>query len=306
MDDRSDAGSQWLLLLPPLSADGRPHPHAALGTGDDVLRAGAAVEAGSATAPGSPLSPILTTNTGTSLATHPSGRLIVNADDWGRDARTTGSILDCITRGTVTAVSAMVFMEDSARAAGEARVHSVDAGLHLNFTTPFTAPDCPSRLMEEQRRITAYLRSHRLAQLVFNPALTRSFEYVVTAQIDEFRRLYGGDPRRLDGHHHMHLCANVLYQRLLPEGTVVRRNFSFQPGEKSVFNRTYRRFVDGRLARRHRLTDFLFSLAPLEPQDRLQRIFSLAGEHVIEVETHPVNPDEYRFLTSDQARLLKE
>jgi len=220
----------------------------------------------------------------------------VNADDWGRDARTTGSILDCITRGAVTAVSAMVFMEDSERAADEARVHSVDAGLHLNFTTPFTAPDCPSRLMEEQRRITAYLRSHRLAQLVFNPALTRSFEYVVTAQIDEFRRLYGGDPSRLDGHHHMHLCANVLCQRLLPEGTVVRRNFSFQPGEKSVFNRTYRRFVDGRLARRHRLTDFLFSLAPLEPEDRLQRIFSLAGEHVIEVETHPVVPDEYEFL----------
>jgi predicted glycoside hydrolase/deacetylase ChbG (UPF0249 family) len=224
------------------------------------------------------------------------GRLIVNADDWGRDTHTTACILDCITRGTVTAVSAMVFMEDSERAAAEARQHSVDAGLHLNFTTPFTAANCPSRLAEEQRRVTAYLRSHRLAQLVFNPALTRSFEYVVSAQIDEFRRLYGTDPRRLDGHHHMHLCANVLYQGLLPQGTVVRRNFSFQPGEKSVFNRTYRRFVDGRLARRHRLADFLFSLAPLEPQGRLQRIFSLADEHVIEVETHPVVPDEYEFL----------
>ena len=80
---------------------------------------------------------------------------------------------------------------------------------------------------------------------------------MVAAQIDEFRRLYGADPSPAgDGHHHMHLCANVLYQGLLPQGTVVRRNFSFQPGEKSIFNRTYRRVVDGRLARRHRLVEF--------------------------------------------------
>jgi predicted glycoside hydrolase/deacetylase ChbG (UPF0249 family) len=224
------------------------------------------------------------------------GRLIVNADDWGRDARTTGSIHDCVTRGSVTSVSAMVFMEDSERAAALALQHSVDAGLHVNFTTAFTGSNTPRQLAAHQRRITGYLRSHRLAQLVFNPLLVTSFEYVVAAQIDEFRRLYGADPYRLDGHHHMHLCANVLYQGLLPQGTVVRRNFSFQPGEKSIFNRTYRRVVDGRLARRHRLVEFLFSLAPLEPPGRLQRIFSLAREHVIEVETHPVLPDEYRFL----------
>jgi hypothetical protein len=149
---------------------------------------------------------------------------------------------------------------------------------------------------ERQRRIAAYLRRHRLAQLVFNPVLVKSFEYVVAAQIEEFRRLYGADPARLDGHHHMHLCANVLLRGLLPPGTLVRRNFSFQPEEKGIFNRTYRRFVDSVLIRRHHVSDYLFSLAPLEPARRLQRIFSLAREHVIEVETHPVQPEEYRFL----------
>jgi hypothetical protein len=128
----------------------------------------------------------------------------------------------------------------------------------------------------------------------------RSFEYVAAAQLDEYRRLYGADPVRLDGHHHMHLCANVLLRGLLPSGTLVRRNFSFQPGEKGVVNRKYRGFVDALLSRRHRLVDFLFSLAPLEPPGRLQRIFALAREHVIEVETHPVQPDEYRFLAGGE------
>ena len=95
----------------------------------------------------------------------------------------------------------------------------------------------------------------------------------------------------------MHLCSNVLLADLLPPGTLVRRNFSFQSGEKSPFNRLYRGFVDRMLERRHSLVDFLFSLTPLEPNGRLKRIFSLARQSVVEVETHPVNPADYRFLT---------
>ena len=232
------------------------------------------------------------------------GRLIVNADDWGRDAHTTGCILDCVSQKTVCAVSAMVFMADSGRAAALAVEHGIDAGLHLNFTSPFTAPACPAGVAERQRRIASYLRSHRLAQVVFNPALARSFEYVVAAQIDEFRRLYGADPARFDGHHHMHLCANVLLQGLLPRGTVVRKNFTVQRGEKGIVNYGYRRFVDNRLMRRYRTADFFFSLTPLEAPGRLQRIFALADRHVIEVETHPVQSDEHRFLTGPEARRL--
>ncbi len=226
--------------------------------------------------------------------------LIVNADDWGRDPQTTGKILDCALRGAVSSVSVMVFMEDSERAAMLARERGIDAGLHLNFTTSFSASGCPAGLVERQQELRRYLRRHRLAQVVFHPGLIRSFEYVVAAQLDEFRRLYGVDPDRLDGHHHMHLCTNVLLGGLLPPGTLVRRNFSFQHGEKSLWNRLYRRLVDGMLARRHRMVDFFFSLAPLEPPGRLQRIFSLARQFVVEVETHPVNPEEYRFLVAGE------
>lgn len=225
-----------------------------------------------------------------------SGALILNADDWGRDTDNTDRILDCCRAGAVSSVSAMVFMEDSERAAHVAQEEKIDAGLHLNLTTEFSkSPN--SNLAYSQQKISRHLRRHRLAPVVFHPGLVRCFEYVVAAQLDEFRRLYGGEPARIDGHHHMHLCANVLMGRLLPVGTVVRRSFSSSAGEKSVANRTWRKMVNAMLARRHRLTHFFFSLAPLG-ESRLEAIFSLATESVVEVETHPVNRDEYAFLTS--------
>jgi predicted glycoside hydrolase/deacetylase ChbG (UPF0249 family) len=225
-----------------------------------------------------------------------AGALIVNADDWGRDALTTRMTLDCVRRGAVSRVSAMVFMEDSERAAAIARTDGIDAGLHLNFTTPFSGATVPATLAERQAELARYLRRHRLAQAVFHPGLARSFKYVVDAQIDEFRRLYGGDPKRFDGHHHMHLCANVLAGCLLPSGTFVRRSFSFQQGEKALWNRGYRSIIDALLCKRHQLTDFFFSLAPLEPRARLDRMLALARRFVVEVETHPVDAQEYRFL----------
>jgi hypothetical protein len=54
--------------------------------------------------------------------------------------------------------------------------------------------------------------------------------------------------------------------------------------------------MDFVLARQHRVVDFFFALSPLEPSSRLQRVFSLASRYVIEVETHPINLDEYTFL----------
>jgi hypothetical protein len=94
----------------------------------------------------------------------------------------------------------------------------------------------------------------------------------------------------------MHLCANMLVGQLLRVGTVVRRNFSFEPGEQSFVNRLYRRAIDRYLSHRHVLTDFFFSLAPVAPAERLEGIFSLARQFTVELETHPVNREEYRFL----------
>ena len=89
------------------------------------------------------------------------------------------------------------------------------------------------------------------------------------AQVDEFAKRFGGPPCRYDGHHHMHLCANVLFGKLIPGGSIVRRNFSFRPSEKGSINRLYRQLIDRGLAKKYRITDYFFSLP------RLSRVVAL-------------------------------
>ena len=225
-----------------------------------------------------------------------AGCLIVNADDWGRDRETTDRTLECSLAGALSSVSAMVFMEDSERAAELAGEHRIDAGLHLNLTLAFSGP-VNATLSGHQERISRYLRGRRVAQALFHPGLAASFAYVVAAQLEEFARIYGQAPGRIDGHHHMHLAANVMFPGLLPEGIILRRNFSFQAGEKGLVNRAYRGMLDGWLGRRHLLTDYFFSLPPLETS-RLERMALLAKTSVVEAETHPINPEEHHFLCS--------
>jgi predicted glycoside hydrolase/deacetylase ChbG (UPF0249 family) len=229
-----------------------------------------------------------------------SGQLILNADDWGRDRLHTDQAIDCIVRKTVSSVSAMVFMEHSERAAAIALELGIGAGLHLNLTTPFSSQTCPTRLLEHQRLLSEFLLRHRFAPAIFHPGLIHSFKYVVLAQLEEFHRIYGAAPQRFDGHHHMHLCANMLVAGLLPEGSIVRRNFLFRNGEKGMSNRLYRRIVDRILARKYRLVDFFGSLSPINPADRLQRIISLAHHLVVELSVHPADPEEYRFLSGGE------
>jgi len=225
--------------------------------------------------------------------------LIVNADDWGRDRETTDRTVDCLIRGSVTSVSGMVFMQDSERSAALAREHAVDVGLHLNLTSPFSAPGCSAKLVNQQHRIAEFLSRNAFARAVFHPGLVSSFDYVVKAQFDEFQCLYG-ELDRVDGHHHMHLCANVLFAGLLPHGIIARRNLTFHSHEKNLANRLYRRVIDNMLARSHHVTDYLFTLPPLEPADRLNTVFLLARNSVVELETHPIKPDEHAFLTSGE------
>jgi predicted glycoside hydrolase/deacetylase ChbG (UPF0249 family) len=232
-----------------------------------------------------------------------NGALIINADDWGRSREVTDRTLDCVFARAVSSASAMVFMEDSERAAALASEHNVDTGLHLNLTSPFTGTNVNQQLREYQLKIVKFLRASKLCSVVYHPGLAAAFEYVVRAQMDEYERLCGNRPRRIDGHHHMHLCANVQMQRLLPEGTIARKNFSFSSGEKSALNRLYRNMQDRRLKKRHHTTDYFFSIQPLEP-GRLAKICDLGREYKVEIETHPVNVDEFNFLCGGGLQII--
>jgi hypothetical protein len=92
-------------------------------------------------------------------------------------------------------------------------------------------------------------------------------------------------------------------QELLPAGIMVRRNFTFRSGEKSALNRMLRARQDRRLARRHRILDYLFNIMPLEPE-RLRGIVELGRHAKVEVEAHPEIDVEYEFLTTGGLRSL--
>jgi predicted glycoside hydrolase/deacetylase ChbG (UPF0249 family) len=225
--------------------------------------------------------------------------MIVNADDFGRSLAETDAVAACHVAGRVTSATAMVFMQDSERAAEVARGSGIDVGLHLNLSQRFTGGQVTPSLRRSHDRVVRFLGVSRYATVVYNPLLRRQFRDSVEAQLEEFGRLYGRPPAHVDGHQHQHLCANVVVDRLIPPGRRVRRNFSFWPGEKSAVNRMYRRRVDTWLARDYALVDYFFSLEDCLLRGRLSRAVGLAETATVEIMTHPANPDEFRYLMSD-------
>jgi predicted glycoside hydrolase/deacetylase ChbG (UPF0249 family) len=232
--------------------------------------------------------------------------LAVNADDWGRSRDETDVALECHRNKRITSVSAMVFMQDSERAAALAKEGNVDAGLHLNFSEPFSANPESAMLIDLHRRISTFLTRNKYAQLLYNPSLRDAFVYSCRAQITEFARLYGRLPNRVDGHHHLHLCANVVLDDVIPAGIKVRRHFSFWPREKGLFNRAYRASVNWWLARKYRLSDYFFDLTQCIEEKKFYRVKALATSSDVELMAHPIIQSELNYLMGGDFRTLLE
>jgi predicted glycoside hydrolase/deacetylase ChbG (UPF0249 family) len=195
----------------------------------------------------------------------------------------------------------MTFMDDSERAADLAQGFGLPVGLHLNLTLDFTGNTVSANLRERHRSVATYLRARKANQILFNPFLCKSFDYVFKAQWDEFGRLYGAEPTRLDGHHHMHLSMNMIFSTRIPNGVNVRRNFTFRPCEKGFINRLYRYLLDIWLARKFRVTNYFFSIVPIETA-RLNKIIALSKQWNVELMVHPGVEDEYQYLLSDKCQ----
>lgn len=232
--------------------------------------------------------------------------LIINADDWGAADFVTNRILECIKHGIVNSTSAMVFMKDSVNAAELARVNNVDTGLHLNLTTQFTESGLSSSLLKHQDKLISYLRNYKISQLIYNPFLHNQFEYVFKAQYEEYERLYSRAPLRIDGHHHMHLCANMLIGDFIPHGKRVRRNFTFINGEKNLMNRTYRAVVDLLINRRYISTRYFISIRQISNNEEKKRIaalnsfLGLARTANLEIMIHPHQEQDFEYVLCDQ------
>ena len=222
--------------------------------------------------------------------------IIINADDWGRCREETDAALSCYEAGRITSVSAMVFMEDSERAAELAKGVGLDVGLHLNLSQRYNGHVGSARVTDAQERIVRFMTRSKYSVLFYHPFLRTQFGGVYQAQVDEFLRLYGKPPSHVDGHQHKHLCANMLIDEVIPRGQRVRRSFSFWPGEKGLVNRGYRSVVDEWLHRRYRITDSFFSLELCLKTKRLMRVAQLAKVSELELMTHPANAVEYAHL----------
>jgi predicted glycoside hydrolase/deacetylase ChbG (UPF0249 family) len=232
--------------------------------------------------------------------------VIITADDYGKTRHSTDSILKCFSNKRITSASAMVFMEESERAATLALQTSLEVGLHLNFTMPFSMSKISLKLREHQNRVISYLTKHKLSHVIYNPLLSNSFNFLFLAQQEEFVLLYGKNPAFYNGHHHMHLCANVLLSKMIPKDARVRRTFTFDQGEKNPFNRLYRHILNIFVSRRFISTDCFFSIVPVQNYERLQNIFHRAAGNTIEIEVHPENIEEIDFLFSDRYRQLMD
>jgi chitin disaccharide deacetylase len=230
------------------------------------------------------------------------GLLIINADDWGYDLSTTEAIDECFRAGSVTSISAMVHMSDSARAATRAESSGCRAGLHLNLTEAFTDPDCPEDVRARQQRLVRYFAGPRRRMWGLNLRLFRQVERCIADQFDAFRDLYGSEPTHVDGHEHVHQSLSAIFARTIPSGTRMRPSFTFLPGEKSAFNRLARWSVNRLMQVRFESPRYLFDLSEMHPAlggSGLERKLDLSHTDTVEVMTHPAEAAERAILMDD-------
>lgn len=231
--------------------------------------------------------------------------LIINADDFGMEKDATDNILSCFHNKKITSTTAMMFMEDSERAATLALDISMEVGLHLNFTDTFNGIVKVNKLREYHNQIIAFLKRGKNHFLLYNHMLKKQFECVYKAQYEEFIRLYKRQPTHIDGHHHMHLCTNMLLQNLMPRGIRVRTTFTFAKKEKNALNRLYRRMISYWLTRRYICTDFFYSIEPIIRNQNqrtrlLKEITGIAEGSSVEIMVHPQIKNEYDYLMSNE------
>jgi predicted glycoside hydrolase/deacetylase ChbG (UPF0249 family) len=228
--------------------------------------------------------------------------IIINADDFGRSVQETDAAVALVEQGRVTSVSAMVFMQDSERAAELATQMNADVGLHLNLCERWIKRGMPRWVAAHHESLVQFFGKSEYTFLLYNPRLRQAFRTVCEAEFDEFHRLYGRAPSHIDGHRHLHLCANMVIDEIIPRGFSVRRNFTFARGEKGLLNRAYRRLVDTCLRRHYALTDYFFSLEHcLSGKGRtLRQVADLGKSADVEIMTHPSNSSEFRYLSGQK------
>jgi hypothetical protein len=237
-----------------------------------------------------------------------SGLLIVNADDWGGSEATTDAIQGTFEAGRITSTSALMYMEDSDRAAAIARRSGHPVGLHLNLTQAFADPATPTRIADRQRRLAetflgegsdSQLGTVRLRRWFYDPRLRTEIDAAIADQIERFEGLYERTPTHFDGHNYVDLCPNVFLSRPLPGGSKIRNSLDRFPLDRSPMG-AVRNVRQTLRSRRFASTRYVLHIAELElgPEPPADPRLGLAKEVPVEVISHPDEPAELAALMS--------
>jgi len=222
--------------------------------------------------------------------------LIVNADDFGASPNASDPVVELFARGVVSSASAMVRMQDTARAAPLAREHGIPTGLHLNLTLPFNGPAVPAPTRERQRRLTETFGRESWLGARHEKPDAQLLADVIEDQLECFREAFG-EPTHLDGHHHIHVHPAVLDQ--LPDELPIRPILS-TPSQADAKPSTRQRD----LRRRFGGPELCFAFEHVHPSlggDGLE-VLDHALARSLEIMVHPQQERERSALCSSQWR----
>ncbi len=218
--------------------------------------------------------------------------LIVNADDFGANARTSDPVIALFDERVLSSATAMVRMRDTMRAATLAAEHGVPVGLHLNLTLPFADPAVPASVRERQRRLTEIFGSESWRDGGHERPAEQLVADVVNDQLECFREIFG-EPTHIDGHHHVHTHPAVVEH--LPTGLPIRPILSV-PARVGARRSTQER----RLRRRFLCAETCFAFADVHPSlggTGLQAL-DRARRFSVEIMVHPRQEREHAALLS--------
>lgn len=141
-------------------------------------------------------------------------RLILNADDYGRDKKTTDAIIESFRQGYITQMSLMVNMGDSERAVNIFKETGLDTvvGLHLNLIegVPITEEiKNYANWCDGNGSFNNAIRSRPIFWKIADEAEKKAVEGELTAQITKYRN-YGLKPFHCDGHQHCHVRWSIM------------------------------------------------------------------------------------------------
>lgn len=228
--------------------------------------------------------------------------LIINADDFGLNEKCTDRTIAAYNRQLITSCTAMVFMQDTVRAAELASCAGIGTGLHLNFTSRFGRPPGDRELEDHHRKLIKFFVSWRYLRYLYIPAIHKSIRYCFRAQYDEFLRVFKKQPTHIDGHHHIHLASNLVFGAILPRGTKIRR-MRGPVGKTHPVNSILRDYFNLYLRTRYLIADFFYYVDDLMNDTSLARRVLSSMDVSSEIGVHP--GDDRDWLTISSRRYLE-